>query len=236
MKPNYIYLANISNIGWVAILIFAAIILYAVYSKYGHSSIKKRHKNVPLVHYYEAEYLEQEVYKLLLNESGYYLNCINILLDNSKYPTQIDNLLITNKAIFCIECKDYRGIISIYEYGQNWYQYLDKNYEFYNPIKQNNSHITFLKNNLQMIDKLPIISLVVFSDKCTFKKYKITGDHVHVVHFSDLKNYITAYDKILKPKINGEKLMNIENQLIRLDNFSVDKVNEHIDRINRKKK
>jgi hypothetical protein len=123
----------------------------------------------------------------------------------------------------------------MYEYGVEWYQNLpSESYQLYNPIKQNESHIKFLINNVHYNKSLPIINLIVFSRSCELKNNNITTDYVHVVYEDELFKYINSYEWILKRKIEEKGLHSIKDQLIQLDRFSVEKLNEHIERINRR--
>ncbi|MBR3281594.1 MAG: NERD domain-containing protein [Clostridia bacterium] len=91
--------------------------------------------------------------------------------------TEIDMLLITPKGIFVFESKNFSGII-FGEYDQkNWTQYLNRHTKehFYNPIKQNETHIKYLKEQLKMIfgpvpKNIAIYSMVVFSKRCKLGK------------------------------------------------------------------
>jgi hypothetical protein len=219
----------------LTIVLFYIIFVYK--SKPNQETYKTTSKptDAKLVHYKEAEFLEKEVYDSFRLNYPEYINCLNVLLEKNGFTTQIDNLLITQKAIYCIECKDYAGSIGVYEYGQNWYQNLgDQSFELYNPIKQNSSHINFLTNNLKNISKLSVINIIVFSDQCTFRNNNIRTDHVHVIYKQELSRLIRSYEFILKEKIDLDSLNNIKDQLIDLDRFSPTKLQEHIDGIRRR--
>lgn len=76
---------------------------------------------------------------------------------------QVDHILINRKGIFVIETKNYSGRIYGNEKSLEWTQSLNygkvKN-KFYNPIKQNKSHIYHVSQVLS--EEMPIISAVVF--------------------------------------------------------------------------
>ncbi|MFH2117146.1 MAG: nuclease-related domain-containing protein [Bacillota bacterium] len=237
-----VFRINLIRADYIGLFILGAfilsILLLVINLNRGQNTKNPHHSRVRqpnLVHYKEAEYLEKVVYNLLMSRYSQYINCVNILLEKNLYTTQIDNLLVTSKAIYCIECKDYKGLISIYEYGNNWYQNLsDGSYEIYNPIKQNATHINFLINNIKNINKLPIINLIVFSDECTLKNGTIKADRVHVIYKNELTEFIGAYETILKDKISYNSLLDIQQQLIGLDHFSLEKLEEHIDKIRKR--
>jgi len=217
------------------IVLFYIIFVYKSKSNHETNQITSKPTDAKLVHYNEAESLEKEVYDSLRLNYPENLNCLNILLEKNGFTTQIDNLLVTHKAVYCIECKDYAGSIGVYEYGQNWYQNIgDQSFELYNPIKQNTTHINFLTTNLKYIGKLPFINIIVFSDQCNLKNNKIRTDHVHVIYRQELSRLIKSYEYIFKEKIDQDSLINIKNQMIDLDRFSITKLNEHIDGIKRR--
>ena len=78
---------------------------------------------------------------------------------------QIDHIFINKNGIYVIETKNIHGTIYGNEEQREWTQILAygnvKN-KFYNPIKQNNSHIYGIKKFLPK--NIEIISLVVFID------------------------------------------------------------------------
>ena len=86
--------------------------------------------------------------------------CLNV---GENKTCQIDHVLINRNGVFVIETKNYSGRIYGNENQREWTQVLGygnvKN-KFYNPIKQNSTHIYHISQILT--DKLPIISAVVF--------------------------------------------------------------------------
>ena len=118
--------------------------------------------------------------------------------------SQIDNVLITSKAIFVIEAKNYKGRIFGSIHQDQWtmtskptktyknkrgktYQksYVNK-YQFYNPIKQNKTHIKAIQQNIQT--QIPMYNLVVFGPKADLSKLKgelknITINTIHLNRF-----------------------------------------------------
>ena len=94
---------------------------------------------------------------------GFVINDIIIPGENTK-TSQIDHILLTGSGIWVIETKNYSGRIYGSEYDYEWTQVLNygrtKN-RFYNPIKQNETHVNNLKNLL--VDKQYIYSCVVLT-------------------------------------------------------------------------
>ncbi len=85
--------------------------------------------------------------------------------------SQIDNILLTTKAIYVIECKQYHGSIKGNINDKTWYQTTysvsssgrtrTHAYKMYNPIMQNNTHINAL-SQLLSVDKSYFVSIVCF--------------------------------------------------------------------------
>ena len=93
--------------------------------------------------------------------------------------TEIDLLYLTKKGIFVLESKNYSGQIygsetspywtSTWCTGRTWLgrPKLEK-HRFYNPVWQNQTHINVLSRYLSQ--SVPMISLVVFSDRCSLRQ------------------------------------------------------------------
>lgn len=112
-----------------------------------------------------------------------------IIMDNMGKTHQIDHIEIRENGIFCIETKNYIGLIYGSENQEKWTQVLyngEKN-QFYNPLKQNNSHIYHLSMVLNR--KYRLNSVVVFVQN--------NADKVHcanVVNLKDLKDYLKNFN------------------------------------------
>ena len=92
--------------------------------------------------------------------------------NNNKF-SQIDMVIPTKEGIIVFEVKEYSGWIFGSGNNTNWTQILaygEKKYKFYNPIKQNNNHITELKKTLKQFQKIPFFSIIVFFGDCELKE------------------------------------------------------------------
>ena len=113
-----------------------------------------------------------------------------VIIDSNRKTHQIDHIEIRTNRIFCIETKNYSGLIFGSEKDRKWTQclrYGKKNY-FYNPIKQNKSHIFHLKKLLD--NKYNIYSLIVFTQN-NADKININN----VINLCDLKNYLNNFNE-----------------------------------------
>lgn len=84
---------------------------------------------------------------------------------------QIDCLAVNAQGIFVIESKDYAGWIFGGGEQRFWTQLRNDTHEtrsFYNPVKQNASHIRALRSSVP--NYIPIHSLIVFGPNATLRK------------------------------------------------------------------
>ena len=130
----------------------------------------------------KGEYsVAKRLQKLNKNE---YLIFNDIYLKIDERSTQIDHLVISEYGIFVIETKNYNGWIYGYENSEFWTQtFYKKKTKFRNPIKQNWSHIYFLKKVLSDFKQVKYYPIIVFTGKAELKKIY---SQVPVIYKNDL--------------------------------------------------
>ncbi len=110
------------------------------------------------------------------------------LVDENGKSHQIDHIEIRSNGVFCIETKNYKGIITGGENSAKWMQHLYRDkHEFTNPLRQNKSHCFHLNKILD--GRYKINSVVVMAQN--------NADSIHVdnvVNLSDLKKYLKNFD------------------------------------------
>lgn len=156
--------------------------------------------------------------------------------------SEIDVMLLTQRGIFVIESKFYSGWIFGNEIDQYWTASLpngEKN-RFYNPIKQNKTHIKWLKEYIQSKDKkyagIPVYSLIVFANKCELKKITIFNQDVKVIKKQDMKQTIkTIFNNSIDILDVGE-IEFLNSCLEELTHVNKDVKKQHIKDINEKYK
>ncbi len=113
-----------------------------------------------------------------------------ILFDENDNSHQIDHVYISNNGIFCIETKNYKGLIQGRIDDNNWIQILNKKkYIIMNPIKQNNSHIIQISNILKCHNlNYKVNSLIVMVNN---NANEIKENNV--INVNDLRNYLINY-------------------------------------------
>jgi hypothetical protein len=103
--------------------------------------------------------------------------------DNDEF-SQIDLVLVTTEGIIVIEVKDYSGWIYGSGNNTNWTKVLSygrKKYKFYNPIKQNNNHISELRKTLKQFENIPFFSVIVFFGDCELKEINYVPKGTYLV-------------------------------------------------------
>lgn len=146
-----------------------------------------------------------------------------IIVDDNGKTHQIDHIEIRENGIFCIETKNYIGWIFGNENQEKWTQTLytgEKNH-FYNPLKQNKSHIYHLSIALEK--KYKINSIVVMVNN---NSGKINCDNV--VDLNNLKTYLKNYNDGTHYTI--EQMDEIFNKLLKINNTKISN-KEHIESI-----
>lgn len=127
-------------------------------------------------------------------------------IENNGTTSQIDHILINSRGVFVIETKNYSGQI----YGEdNWHewtqvlQYGKVKNKFYNPVKQNTTHVYRLRS---IIKNIPIHPVVVFVQNNTENiKSQV------VVPLRDLSRYVNFGPAVLTP----EAMKNIYDTLMK---------------------
>lgn len=106
----------------------------------------------------------------------------NAYLDINGFSTEVDVIAVTQKGIYVLESKNYSGWIFGDKDSKYWMQSFKsgEKHQFYNPIKQNETHVKKLADYLN-ISAFSFYSYIVFSDRCELKKIPGDTDQVHVI-------------------------------------------------------
>lgn len=111
----------------------------------------------------------------------------NLVIPLYDGTTELDLLLITPKGLVSIEVKHYNGYLEGTLNSKMWIQYKNrKQKDFYNPYKQNTTHVNALTYQLKQNGvHLPIYNLVIFSSTAVppFK-------HDDIITIKNLKKWI----------------------------------------------
>lgn len=224
----------------MALLIIACIIVWtAVLIKYLHEN--KKYKNSSY-----GKQSSKSFWKTILNQGarGEYRTSLVIddaplknkmifncyIANRSGDKTEIDMIMLCNKGIYVIENKNYSGWIFGDEKSKNWCETLKgKKYFFYNPIKQNKSHIKNLEKMLKIGDE-KYISLITFNANANLKKVSAESQNVYVIGYNKLKQFMK--DQLDKSDaLTDEQIEEIYQKLLPGTQLSDAEKQEHIERI-----
>ncbi len=148
--------------------------------------------------------------------------------------TEIDVIMLYSSGIFVFESKNYGGWIFGSEYGKTWTQTLpngrrSRKEHFFNPIMQNKTHI---KNLERLIGTdFPIHSIIVFSNRCTFKRIDLNSNEACIVHRSNVKNAVSRIDNNISSCLSESQINAIYTKLYPYTQVGDDVKTKHIDDI-----
>lgn len=169
------------------------------------------------------------------NLTGELMVLKNIYVPVQGKTTEIDLLMVHEKGIFVFESKNYSGWIFGSEGQLNWTQCLpngEKN-KFYNPIRQNRTHIKALS---EYMDK-PIedfVSYVVFSERCTLKEVPQSTKDVVIVRRPNMLKRLREMLKNAEVKYTKEEIEQMIEKLKPLTEKDVAEKEQHVENIRNK--
>lgn len=113
----------------------------------------------------EGELMVQSELYRIANKGYVIFN--DILLGTPTSYTQIDHLIISIYGIFVLETKNYGGKVYGHLNAKQWKHVTKRGSNtFYNPIKQNESHVYAVKKALGINNDMYYQPLVVFTGRC----------------------------------------------------------------------
>ena len=135
---------------------------------------------------------EEKVAVLLKLLPKEYVVLNNLIISNGKSTAQMDHVVVSPYGMFVIETKNYKGWIYGKDYYKQWTQNIfGRKYEFYNPVKQNETHIRALRKLLYQFGDIPYISIIAFSNKATLF---VQSELAHVTHILSVNSIIKGYN------------------------------------------
>jgi hypothetical protein len=174
----------------------------------------------------------------------------NLMLGTGDQSTQLDNLLITSKAVYVIEVKNYAGRVYGGQYQDQWYQtirydnkrrgkggrtytktHVAKN-AFFSPIKQNLIHVNAIKQSIQSVQPLPLLNVVVFMNRGNISNVEMKDDTSYVINRKHLSRLVKQKEKELKAQ--PIDLAIIQDEFTKKNTFSKENLKKHIRKIRQK--
>lgn len=193
------------------VIIFFAVIIFKICQK------------SPTIRGWQGERTVRRVLGATRPGVQYVLN--NYKLVDGEMSCQIDHILINENGVFVIETKNYSGRIYGSDEQQKWTQVLAhgkvKN-KFYNPVKQNDTHVYRLRKVLPQ--GIPLFPVVVFVQNNTQFLQSRTA--------VPLARLLQVIHICRVPKLTTEQM---EGALLALENARADtlKKKEHLQNIRR---
>ena len=131
---------------------------------YERTYLNKEYKSYKSFNEMSGEFGERQIALILNSLPREYYHIFNdVYLYRNGTTNQIDHIVISPYGIFVIETKNFKGWIYGSDNSEYWTENMyGKKYEFYNPIKQNYSHIRVLQQALK-ISINNFIPIVVFT-------------------------------------------------------------------------
>lgn len=120
----------------------------------------------------------------------------NVVIEKNGYTNQIDHVVVSPYGLFCIETKNYQGIILGSENAQYWTQNIWGNeYKLYNPLLQNGKHVKALRRELKVFGELQIMPITVFTSRGKLRVKH--GKDVSLIQDDELLHEIRAYKDVI---------------------------------------
>lgn len=190
---------------FLSVLLFAAIFIgKSVWEK------KRRQRQLEERHRKKGEEGEENTAYFLHKVRGYkkILHHVYVPKSDGSGTAEIDLVMVHKKGLIVIENKNYTGSI----YGKNedyyWTQILPDGGKrsFYNPVKQNNSHIRHLKRFLSGLipNEVPYISVITFNSQARLKRIMVDQDTAVVLNSRKIKRRLRKRLKRL-PNVLGRR-------------------------------
>ncbi len=122
-------------------------------------------------------------------QAGYPGNILhNLEFEVGNRTIQIDVVFVTQKGVFVIESKNYEGSIHGAEYQNKWtLQTRRKDYQFNNPVLQNQTHINVLQRALQC---RRCFSVIAFNDTSKLEYIDIHSQDVFVLNLFAFRDFM----------------------------------------------
>ena len=154
--------------------------------------------------------------------SNKYVVFNDVMVKTGRGSTQIDHIVVSQYGIFVIETKNIQGnIIGKYK-SENWVKsYHGRNYEFFNPIIQNQGHINALCHKLNL-PASKFISIIVFSVR---GRLLLPQMPVPVVYTTQVAGRIKCYRDV---KLNVAQVNEIADRIKRLKTYKEVSNRQHI--------
>ena len=176
---------------------------------------------------------EDTVSRKLLNLGEHGRMLMNCYLPTSKNrTTEIDLLYLDETGIYVIESKNYSGWIFGHENQEMWTQTLSSRYgskklKFYNPMKQNDTHIQWLAKYLDLPES-NFYSYIVFSDRCLFKDVPYYHEKHKILHSNEFHRAMVQSIQTKNKRFTPEQIQTLYTRLEPLTRVNPETKQQHV--------
>ncbi len=179
-----------------------------------------------------GEYLTSRIIEKHALNSHQQLVNVYVPKRKSQDLTELDLLYIDRTGLYVIESKNYSGWIFGNEAHQHWTQTMPnkKKFKFYNPIRQNATHIRAVQDFLALPSEV-IHSVIIFSERCELKKIEVTSHNVHVIKREDLQHFIETRKQAGKQYFTKAEIEAIYKKLLPQMQVSQEVKSRHVQTI-----
>lgn len=190
----------------ICFLIFGAIIAILIIRKLPNTPPKTYNEIM-------GENGENALENTLSKLDGYFYILRNLIIPNEERKAEIDLILLHEKGIYVFESKNFTGWIYGSQNANYWLQtFKQSKYKFYNPIRQNETHIKALISLLHLTKENKPNSYIVFGDEATLKKLPSLTTEYTICQQYDLFSTINE-------DLNGKEIMYSHETLAIYYNF-----------------
>lgn len=219
---------------FLILLIPIGFLAYKIITYYNSTYHKSTHKSYLKMYSDLGSYGEYLIYKRLKSEekTGGKFLFNTYLTKKDGTTTEIDVMLINSDGIFVFESKNYSGWIFGSENQKTWTQCLPRGkrksqkQHFLNPIMQNNLHINTLSDYVD--GNIPMYSIIVFSNRCTFKNISCKNPLVAIVKRGILFSVLNQFGAKSKNILSNEKVKELYESLFPNSQVSDEVKQKHI--------
>ncbi|CAM9145886.1 nuclease-related domain-containing protein [Mycoplasma marinum] len=125
---------------------------------------------------------------------------------------EVDGILVTDKGLIVTEIKSIKGEIHGDAKNSQWIKQMgQKQHATGNPIIQNDKHIKHIMDMTGI--KVPIVSLIVYSNRAESIKITNQPEHVVLTRHSELFNSLDKINSILERKLSEHQVKKLYNEI-----------------------
>ena len=171
-----------------------------------------------------------------LQKNGKVITNVYVPKENDE-TTEIDALYITPKGLIVLENKNYSGYIFGSEENLKWTVTLPagrkiEKHQFYNPIRQNNTHIKYLRAYIN--EEIKVFSVVTFSNRGELKNITVKSSDIYVINHVHLYGILGKIRKNNPDLLTDSEIEAIYSKILQLTKVSRKTKQKHVNDIKTK--